>query len=133
MRELIKFRNIKKGDCATVAERCRFTVSDVRLLFVASYVSRSNCGGIRPRLHTVIYLAYIKGKGTLRLTVSQTVSLGVETHLVLMTRYLLPFTVLFLWVTLSDERTGLSFVYAAGHCLVSGSLGTSGYVLLSQI
>jgi hypothetical protein len=30
--------------------------------------------------------------------------------------YCLTVTVLFLWVTLSDERTGVSFVYAAGPC-----------------
>jgi hypothetical protein len=30
--------------------------------------------------------------------------------------YCLTFTVLILWVALSDERTGLSFVYAAGPC-----------------
>jgi hypothetical protein len=30
--------------------------------------------------------------------------------------YRLTVTVLFLWVALSDERTGLSFVYAAGPC-----------------
>jgi hypothetical protein len=49
----------------------------------------------------------------LRLTVGQSVSLVVELHLGLMTRYLLLFltvTVLILW----DERTGLSFVHAAG-------------------
>jgi hypothetical protein len=61
----------------------------------------------------------IKVKVTLRLTVSQSVSLGVETHLGLMTRYLLLFWQLrscFLWGALSDERTGLSFVCAAGPC-----------------
>jgi hypothetical protein len=62
----------------------------------------------------------VKVKVTLRLTVSQPVSLGVEPHLGLMTRYL-AITVwqlqsLFLWGALSDERTGLSFVYAAGPC-----------------
>jgi hypothetical protein len=61
-------------------------------------------------------------KVTLRLTVNQSVSLGVEPHLGLMTRYLLlTVTVLFLWGTLSDERTGLSLVYkyAAGPCQLS--------------
>jgi hypothetical protein len=53
-------------------------------------------------------------KVILRLTVGQSVSLGVEPHLGLMTGYLLLFvTVLFLWGALSDERTGLSFVYDA--------------------
>jgi hypothetical protein len=52
-------------------------------------------------------------------SVSQSVSLGVEPHLGLMTRYLLLFDSYglgFLWGALSDERTGLSFVYAAGPC-----------------
>jgi hypothetical protein len=50
----------------------------------------------------------LKVKVTLRLTVSQSVSLGVEPHLGLMTRYLVPFDSygLFLWGALSDERTG---------------------------
>jgi hypothetical protein len=42
----------------------------------------------------------------------------------------------FLWSALSDERTGLSFVYAAGPCqrfLGSESLGTRDHILLSQI
>jgi hypothetical protein len=49
-------------------------------------------------------------------SVSQSVSLVVEPHLGLMTRYLFLLTVavLFLWGVLSDERTGLSFVYASG-------------------
>jgi hypothetical protein len=52
----------------------------------------------------------------MRLTVSQLASLGVEPHLGLMTRYLLLFGSygLVLCGALSDERTGLSFVYAAG-------------------
>jgi hypothetical protein len=47
--------------------------------------------------------------------VSQSVSLGVKPHLRLMTKYLLFFDCygLVLWSTFSDERTGLSFVYAA--------------------
>jgi hypothetical protein len=51
-------------------------------------------------------------------TDGQSVSLGVETHLGLMTRYLLQFDSYgsFLWGALSDERTGLSFVYASGPC-----------------
>jgi hypothetical protein len=56
----------------------------------------------------------VKVKVTLRLTVSQSVSLGVEPHLGLMTRYLLLFDSyglgFFLLGALSDERTGLSFV-----------------------
>jgi hypothetical protein len=61
-------------------------------------------------------LNWPKVKVTLRLTVSQSVSLGVEPHLRLMTRYLLLFDIyglVFLW-RYSDERTGLSFIYAAG-------------------
>jgi hypothetical protein len=61
-------------------------------------------------------LSKVKVKVTLRLMVSQSVSLGVEPHLELMTRYLLLFDSygLVLWGALSDERTSLSFVYAAG-------------------
>jgi positive regulator of sigma E activity len=61
----------------------------------------------------------VKVEVTLRLTVSQSVSLGIEPHLGLVTRYLfffLQLRVCFLWGALSDERTGLSFVYAAGSC-----------------
>jgi hypothetical protein len=47
-------------------------------------------------------------KVTLRLTVSQSVRPDIY--------YYLTVTVLFLWGTLSDERTGLFFVYAAGPC-----------------
>jgi hypothetical protein len=52
----------------------------------------------------------VKVKVTLRLTVSQPVQLGDEPHIY----YSLAVTVLLLWGALSDERTGLSFVYAAG-------------------
>jgi hypothetical protein len=81
----------------------------------------------------------VKVKVTLRLTVSQSVSLGVEPHLGLMTRYLLLFDrygLVFLWGALSDKRTGLFFVYAAGFAravfLGSESLGTRDHILLSQ-
>jgi hypothetical protein len=47
----------------------------------------------------------------LRLTVSQSVSLGVELQDIY---YFLTITVLYFWGAVSDERTGLSFVYAAG-------------------
>jgi hypothetical protein len=58
----------------------------------------------------------VKVKVTLRLTVGQSVSLGLEPHLGLMTRYLLLFDSygLDLWSALSNERTGLSFLYGAG-------------------
>jgi hypothetical protein len=52
-------------------------------------------------------------------SVTQSVSLGVEPHLGLMTRHLLLFDsygLVFLWGALSDERTGMSFVYSAGPC-----------------
>jgi hypothetical protein len=46
-------------------------------------------------------------------------------------------TVLFLWGALSDERTGLSFIYAAGPCQCSlslvKSLRTRDHILLSPI
>jgi hypothetical protein len=69
----------------------------------------------------------IQVKVTLRLTVSQSVSLGVEPQLGLMTRYLVLFDSygLFLWGALPDERTGLSFVHAAGPCLRSLSRSES--------
>jgi hypothetical protein len=81
----------------------------------------------------------VKVKVTLRLTISQSVSLGVEPHLGLMTKYLLPFDGygLVFVVDFSDERTGLSFVYAAGSSQRSLSrvrvLGTRDHILLSQI
>jgi hypothetical protein len=58
-------------------------------------------------LSNVAHIFIFKVKVTLRLTVSQLVSLGVEPHLGLMTRYLLllAVTVLFSWGALSDERT----------------------------
>jgi hypothetical protein len=57
-----------------------------------------------------------KVKVTLRLTVSQSVSLDVEPICGSWPDiyYFLTVTVLFLWGALSDERTDLSFVYAAG-------------------
>jgi hypothetical protein len=62
---------------------------------------------------TLKYTEKYQVKVTLRLTVSQSVILGVEHHLGLMTRYLVLFDsygLVFLWGALSDERTGLSFV-----------------------
>jgi hypothetical protein len=53
-------------------------------------------------------LCQVKVKVTLRLTVSQSVSKSCC--------YSLAVTFLFLWGALSDERTGLSFVCAAGPC-----------------
>jgi hypothetical protein len=86
-------------------------------LSFTSYDSQGHGGGIRTRLHTGVGFlkVKVKVKVTLRLTVGQSVSLGAEPHLGLMTGYLLLFDSygLVLWGTLSDERTGLSFVYAA--------------------
>jgi hypothetical protein len=61
---------------------------------------------------SVLILAQVKVKVTLRLSVSQSVCLGVEPRLGLMTRcfFLLKVTVLSMWGALSDERSGLSFV-----------------------
>jgi hypothetical protein len=39
-------------------------------------------------------------------------------------------TVLFLWGALSDERTGLSFIYAAGPCMLT-NVGGSIFMTLS--
>jgi hypothetical protein len=55
-------------------------------------------------------MIFCQVKVRLRLTVSQPVSLGVEPHIY----YSLAVMVLFLWGALSDEKTGLSSVYAAG-------------------
>jgi hypothetical protein len=65
----------------------------------------------------------VKVKATLRLTASQSVSLGVEPHLGLVTRYLLQFDSygLVFVVRPSDESTGLSFVFAASPCQRSPS------------
>jgi hypothetical protein len=75
----------------------------------------------RPSLPTSLlspFFSEFKVKVTLRLMVSQSVSLGVEPYLGLMTRYLLLFDSygLALWGALSDKRKGLSFVYADGPC-----------------
>jgi hypothetical protein len=64
-------------------------------------------------LVTIFYcLGLVKVKDTLRLTVGQSVSLGVEPQHDIY--YCLTVTVLYLWGALSDERTGLSFIYTAG-------------------
>jgi hypothetical protein len=56
----------------------------------------------------------VKVKFTLRLTVSQSVSLIWNSWPDIY--YCLTVTVLFLWGALSDNSTGLSFVYTAGPC-----------------
>jgi hypothetical protein len=67
-----------------------------------------------PRSDQVPPLVKVKVKVTLRLTVSQSVCLGVEPRLGLMTRYLglfwMKVAVLSVWGALSDERSGQSFV-----------------------
>jgi hypothetical protein len=67
-------------------------------------------------LHHGSVIKKVKVKVTLRLSVSQSVSLGVDPHLCSWPDiyYSLTVMVLFLWGALSDKRTGLSFVYAAG-------------------
>jgi anti-sigma-K factor RskA len=60
-------------------------------LLVASYDSQGHGGYIRLRLHPIDHSLVIKDKLTLWLTVSQSVSLGVEPHMRLMIRYLLLF------------------------------------------
>jgi hypothetical protein len=78
------------------------------LLSVASYDLQ---GDIRTRLHTGC--SHSSQSQSHIATVSQSVSLGVEPHLWLMTRdiyYCLTVTVLLLWGALSDERTDLSIV-----------------------
>jgi hypothetical protein len=81
-----------------------------------SFRLQSLCPPLSSSVLICTQLLQVKVKVTLRLTVSQSVSLGVEPHLGLMTRYLLLFDSygLVLRGALSDERTGLSFVYAAG-------------------
>jgi hypothetical protein len=61
------------------------------ILLVASYDSQDYGGDIRTRLHMGHFFSSSQVKATLRLTVSQSVIRGVESHMGLMTRYLLPF------------------------------------------
>jgi hypothetical protein len=86
------------------------------LLYQVSIELRPRCNflTIKPSFRSVAYRNK-SSQVTLRLIVSQSVSLGIEPHLGLMTRYLLIFTVMVLFSSgaLSDERTGLAFVYDA--------------------
>jgi hypothetical protein len=84
----------------------------------------------------------VKVKVTLRLTAGQSVSKSwcrapSGTHDQIFSYYYLTVPVLVLWCALPDERTGLSFVYAAGSSQRSLSrvrvLGTRDHILLSQI
>jgi hypothetical protein len=62
--------------------------------------------------HPTAFRVRVRVRVTLRLTVSQSVCLGIEPRPGLMTRYLfiLKVTVLSIWGALSDERSGLSLV-----------------------
>jgi hypothetical protein len=60
---------------------------------------------------SVVFCSSVKVEVTLRLTVGQSVSSKSWCRAPCLT-----VTVLFLWGALSDERTGLSFVYAVGSC-----------------
>jgi hypothetical protein len=82
----------------------------------------------------------VKVKVTLRLTVSQSVSLGVEPHLGLMTRYLLLFDSYGLFFSgapsLTRGRVCLLYMLLALDSVVllgSEVLGTLDHILLSQI
>jgi hypothetical protein len=87
---------------------------------VESSVSRAQILRSQPPVqNSLSSLSQVKVKVTLRLTVSQSVNLGVEPHLRLMTRYLFlswQLRYCFLWGALSDERLGLYFIYATGLC-----------------
>jgi hypothetical protein len=83
-------------------------------------------------------LTWFKVKVTLRLTVSQSVSLGVEPHLGLMTRYLLLFDsygLAFCGVpSLTRGRICLLYMLLASKVFLgSESLGTRNHILLSQM
>jgi hypothetical protein len=92
-----------------------FTLSDLRLPFSSPPTTRRVTVEVFEPASTRV-CNWSKVKVTLRLTVSQSVSLDVEPHLGLMTRYLLPFDsydLVFVGRSLWRE-TGLSFIYAAG-------------------
>jgi hypothetical protein len=82
--------------------------------FVASYDSQGHGGGIRPRLHTGPSKSHCDWR-----SVSQSVSKSwfratSWAHDQIYISFTV--TVFFLGVAFSDERTSLSFVYAAGPC-----------------
>jgi hypothetical protein len=101
-----------------------FTVSDLRLPFPSSPTTRRVTVELFDPASTRVSLSLrtikikVRIKITSRLTVSQSVSLGVESHLRLLSRYLFRFDSygLISWGAPSDRSTGLSFVYAAGPC-----------------
>jgi hypothetical protein len=97
----------------TIAPVKRFPACSIftsRSLATAITVEILQVYALRSSLHRLPYRTDFKVKVTLRLTVSQSVSKS------WCRAYCLTVTVLFLWGALSDERTGLSFVYAAGPC-----------------
>jgi hypothetical protein len=92
---------------------CNCQLNSVPLL-PSSYPSR-----LASRHSTTVLFAVAKVKVTLRLTVSQSVSVGVEPHLGAHDQIFITVWQLrscFSSGALSDEKTGLSFVYAAGPC-----------------
>jgi hypothetical protein len=101
-------------------------------LFVASYDSQGHGGGIRPRLHTgnltnstILELSWVELSFILRPTVSRPVCLRIKHPFGAYDQIFITcvtVVVLFLWGALSDERTGLSFIYAAGPCQSNLSL-----------
>jgi hypothetical protein len=88
-------------------------ITDGRQLHLLGYRIHHSIGYTRfiaPQMH---WLLQVKVKVTLRLTVSQSVCLGVEPRLRLMTRYLFMIEKLQYCPyggALSDEKAGLSFV-----------------------
>jgi hypothetical protein len=118
-----------------------FTDSDSRLPFSSPSTTRRATVEVFYHSSTrdTFWLTILKLKVTLWLTLSQSVSLGVEPHPRLMTRYLLLFDSydLVFVDSLSDERLGLSFyillALASAAFLGSESLGTHDNILLSQI
>jgi hypothetical protein len=103
-------------NCAPFFASCRrhrvLTVTSLDACRCAAYLllriaSPHNLQRWRPWWHTID----IRVRITLRLTVSQSVCLGVEPRLGHMIRYLflLKVAVLSIWGALSDERSGLSF------------------------
>jgi hypothetical protein len=95
-----------------------FTVSDLRLPFSSPPTTRRVTVEVLDPASTQSSQSHIATDGQ---SVSRSVSLGVEPHLGLMTRYLLLFDSYDLGFVgaLSDDRTGLSIVYAPDPCKLS--------------
>jgi hypothetical protein len=110
------------------------------LLFLLNYLRLPSSELDPILLTTVLYSVPSKVKVTLQLTISQSVSLGVEPHLGRMTRYLLLFDSygLVLCGTPSLTRGRVCLLYmllalASAVFLGSEFLGTRDHILLSQI